>query len=79
VDAARALVSAEAFDTGVWLEFLRAGAPAARTALEALAGLQRTVDAAAMAPDRAEQTAAQIQGARFESMVLLVRALGGGF
>ncbi len=28
---------------------------------------------------RVEQTAAQIQGARFESMVLLVRALGGGF
>jgi hypothetical protein len=35
VYAARALVSAEAFDTGVWLELLRADAPAARTAPEA--------------------------------------------
>jgi hypothetical protein len=60
VNAARALVSADAFDAGVWLELLRADAPAARQTPDALAVLERTLGAAEMAPDRREQATSQI-------------------
>lgn len=55
VNAARALVSADAFDSGVWLELLRADTPAARTAPGAITVLQRTLDASDLDVDRAEQ------------------------
>lgn len=60
VNAARALVSADAFDVGVWLELLRADAPAARGAPVAITVLQRTLDTADLAPDRAARAREQL-------------------
>jgi hypothetical protein len=64
VNAARALVSADAFDVGVWLELLRADAPAARTASVAITVLQRTLDTADLAPDRAALAREQVMQLR---------------
>lgn len=67
LDAARGLVAHEAFDVGVWLELLRAGSEAARTAPDMHALLRRVADAKQLSPEQAAELADRIR--RLESNI----------
>jgi len=60
-DAARGLVSQDAFDVGVWLELLRAGSDTAPTAPGMIALLRRVADAKQLSPERAAELAALVR------------------
>jgi len=60
-DAARGLVSQDAFDVGVWLELLRAGSESAPTAPGMIALLRRVADAKQLSPERAAELAALVR------------------
>jgi hypothetical protein len=60
-DAARQVVSADAFDVGVWLELLRAGSESARGATGMIERLRRVVAAKQLSPEQAAELTAHVR------------------